>query len=556
MELSVKRIFSVLFLVATGLSLVLLATFYASHAADTDVEHAHEARYRSYLLADELRQSSDDLTRLARTYVVSSDPVWEAQYLEVLDIRNGKKPRPDGYQRIYWDFRAAGDATQRPAGAAVPLVELMKQAGFSDAEFAKLKEAQQNSDDLVRTETVAMNLVKGLHDDGQGGFSKKGEPDAEKARAMMHGADYHRFKAKIMKPVDEFFVLLDERTGRQIEAAEAASRFWSRATLAVAVLLVVAVGGLLWWAHRSILRQLGSEPAVVRDLVHRVADGDLASHAAVEGASADSLLAGVARMQASLARVIGQVRQSSESMASGSREIADGSVHLSQRTEEQSANLQQTAASMEQLTGTVRNNAETARQARSLASGASEAASRGGAVVAQVVSTMQEIDASSKKIADIIGVIDGIAFQTNILALNAAVEAARAGEQGRGFAVVASEVRALAQRAASAAKEIKVLIVGSVGRVETGAQQAGQAGAAMTDILERVRRVAELISEIDGATSEQTTGIAQVNDAVAQLDRVTQQNASLVEQSAASAENLKAQAAKLVEVAAVFRLAA
>jgi methyl-accepting chemotaxis protein len=303
---------------------------------------------------------------------------------------------------------------------------------------------------------------------------------------------------------------------------------------------------------RSIVRPI--QRAV--ELASTVAEGDLRSSVEVQGEDETAqLLRALGRMNDNLARIVGQVRNSSDSIATGSAEIATGNQDLSQRTEEQASNLQQTAASMEQLSGTVKANAETAAQANKMASQASAAATAGGEKVGAVVATMQDIHTSSKKIVDIIGVIDGIAFQTNILALNAAVEAARAGEEGRGFAVVASEVRNLAGRSADAAKEIKSLIGASVERVELGARQVSEAGASMEEIVAQVQRVSELISEISSATAEQTTGIGQVGDAVNQLDQVTQQNAALVEESAAAAESLKQQAATLAEVVSVFKIA-
>jgi methyl-accepting chemotaxis protein len=259
-------------------------------------------------------------------------------------------------------------------------------------------------------------------------------------------------------------------------------------------------------------------------------------------------------MQGRLSEVVSQVRQASDSIATGAAEIATGNADLSQRTEEQASNLQQTAASMEQLTATVKTNAETARQAAELAGAASAAAVQGGLVVGRVVDTMNDISASSKKVVDIIGVIDGIAFQTNILALNAAVEAARAGEQGRGFAVVASEVRSLAQRSAAAAKEIKGLITDSVEKVVAGSDLVGEAGQSMSEIVEQVKRVNELIGEMSAATHEQSQGINQVSDAVGQLDQVTQQNAALVEESAAAADSLSQQASRLVDTMSMFKL--
>ncbi|WOB08611.1 methyl-accepting chemotaxis protein [Piscinibacter gummiphilus] len=319
----------------------------------------------------------------------------------------------------------------------------------------------------------------------------------------------------------------------------------------LSALIGVGVGVLI---TRGITRALGGEPADVAVVANAVATGNLTTRIDTSRAIPGSVVAAMDHMQQSLRKVVSQVRSSSDSIATGSSQIATGNADLSQRTEEQASNLQQTAASMEELTATVKTNADTARQATQLAGSATEAAGQGGVVVGQVVRTMEGITASSKKIADIIGVIDGIAFQTNILALNAAVEAARAGEQGRGFAVVASEVRTLAQRSAAAAKEIKGLITESVEKVEAGSQQVGEAGRAMDEIVAQVKRVSDLIGEIGSATHEQTQGISQIGDAVSQLDQVTQQNAALVEESAAAADSLNQQASRLVEAVGLFKL--
>jgi methyl-accepting chemotaxis protein len=321
------------------------------------------------------------------------------------------------------------------------------------------------------------------------------------------------------------------------------------ALLALAVALVMGL-----WVSRSILGQLGGEPGYAARVVKEIADGNLAVEVSVRPGDNTSLLAAMKGMRDSLATIVAKVRTNSESIVTASSQIAVGNSDLSQRTEEQASNLQQTAASMEQLSGTVRTTADTASKANQLAASASAAAIKGGEVVSTVVNTMQGIDASSKKIADIIGVIDGIAFQTNILALNAAVEAARAGEQGRGFAVVASEVRSLAGRSAEAAKQIKSLIGASVEQVEVGASQVNDAGESMKSIVSEVQRVSQLISEISAASAEQSQGIIQVGHAVTQLDQVTQQNAALVEESAAAADSLKHQAKNLAELVSVFRL--
>jgi methyl-accepting chemotaxis protein len=323
-------------------------------------------------------------------------------------------------------------------------------------------------------------------------------------------------------------------------------------TIVAALLFALGFGTAV---ARSITCQLGGEPRDVVALAQAIAGGDLSSRIAVPAGAGNSIVAAMAGMQDSLTQMVGQVRASSDSIATGSSEIATGSADLSQRTEEQASNLEQTAASMEELTGTVRASADTAQQANQIAGAACEAATAGGEAVAQVVQTMQDIASASKKITDIIAVIDGIAFQTNILALNAAVEAARAGEQGRGFAVVASEVRALAQRSATAAREIKTLIGDSSERVDAGTRLVAEAGRAMDGIVAQVRRVGDLIGEISSATVEQTTGIGQVGEAVSQLDQMTQQNAALVEQSAAASESLSQQARALTEVVSQFRLA-
>ena len=324
-----------------------------------------------------------------------------------------------------------------------------------------------------------------------------------------------------------------------------------RALLALLLVSIAVGSAMAFLITRSVTRplQLGVDAARV------IASGDL-SHS-VNSNQRDEvgdLLRALGGMQLALRELVGQVRNSTDSIGTASAEIATGNQDLSSRTEQTASNLQQAASSMEQLTGTVKQSADSARQANQLASSATEVAQRGGVVVSQVVATMDEINSSSKKIFDIIGVIDGIAFQTNILALNAAVEAARAGEQGRGFAVVASEVRSLAQRSAEAAKEIKGLIGASVDKVEDGSRLVADAGKTMTEIVSSVQRVSDIIGEITAASAEQSDGIGQVNVSVTQIDQMTQQNAALVEQSAAAAESLKEQAVKLSEVVATFQL--
>jgi len=365
--------------------------------------------------------------------------------------------------------------------------------------------------------------------------------------------DYEKTHKAYQAAVDELAALATARAGAAQEHAESGTNL---AATVVGVLVLVCVGvagGFGWWLTRSIAVPIGEAVQHAR----AIAGGDLSQAVSIEaGGEAGELARALAEMQASLRRLVGEVRSSTDSITTASAEIATGNQDLSHRTEQTASNLQQAASSMEQLTGTVKQSADSARQANQLASSAAEVAARGGAVVAQVVTTMDEINASSKKINDIIGTIDGIAFQTNILALNAAVEAARAGEQGRGFAVVASEVRSLAQRSAQAAKEIKGLIGASVDRVEAGSRLVADAGTTMNEIVGSVQRVSDIIGEITAASSEQSDGIGQINTTVTQLDQMTQQNSALVEESAAAAESLRDQAQRLSQAVGAFRLEA
>ena len=376
-----------------------------------------------------------------------------------------------------------------------------------------------------------------------------GEANFEQARRFSGEAPSKAFSA--LKAALDADTVLNVAGGNA--AAKAAAGTYRQALIlnAGVAALALAVGAVLAWAiTRSIVGPI--ERAVA--LADEVAAGRLGASVEADGRDEPArLLGALGAMSKSLVALVGNVRQSSDSIATGSSQIAVGNADLSQRTEAQAANLQQTAASMEELSSTVRANAETASQASELAASASRAAVAGGAIVGRFVETMAEITASSRKMADIIGVIDGIAFQTNILALNAAVEAARAGEQGRGFAVVATEVRNLAHRSANAAKEIKGLIQDSVDKVQSGSVLVERAGQTMGELVGQVQRVSGLIGEISTAAREQTVGIGQVNQAVTQLDQVTQQNAALVEESAAASESLRQQSQRLIGAVSVFR---
>jgi methyl-accepting chemotaxis protein len=376
--------------------------------------------------------------------------------------------------------------------------------------------------------------------------------DSDSAKAKLNSEEtpaWRSLKGRLLE-MDKAAAQLSDARYQAVVRNSTRSR-WT--TLGLALLAVVVAMAMGWFIRRTLMREIGGDPADVRSALSLIASGDL-SQTMSNNHSKESLMGSLVTMQGSMRELVQQVQQSSENIQVSTAEVALGNQDLSARTEQAASNLEETAASMEELTSTVSQSADAARQANQLATSASEVAVRGGQVVSQVVSTMEEINQSSKKISDIIGVIDGIAFQTNILALNAAVEAARAGEQGRGFAVVASEVRSLAQRSAEAAKEIKGLIGASVDKVDAGSRLVSEAGQTMSEIVGSVQRVTDIIGEITAASGEQRDGIAQVNTAVNQLDQMTQQNAALVEQSAAAAESLKDQATRLAQVVQVFRL--
>jgi len=417
------------------------------------------------------------------------------------------------------------------------------------------------------------------------GFAKLVSGDDEKKAAealAKRWADYQKTQAAVVKlgregkqadaadisdgasstAIDDVLTTIDKAWKQAFAGAAAADSqadaVFARTRKAMAGLLAasLAIGiGLALLFTRSLLRGLGGEPRAAAQVAQAVAAGDLSTPVPLRAGDSTSLMAQLQAMQQSLAGAVSAVRSGSQSVASASTQIAQGNQDLSQRTEQQAGALQKTASTMDELGSTVRNNADSAQQANQLAQGASQVALRGGEEVAQVVQTMKGIQEASRKIGDIISVIDSIAFQTNILALNAAVEAARAGEQGRGFAVVAGEVRSLAQRSAEAAKEIKGLIGTSVERVEQGTALVDRAGSTMDEVVQAIRRVTDIVGEISHASTEQSAGVAQVGQAVTEMDRATQQNAALVEQSAAAAESLQRQAAQLLESVAVFKLA-
>jgi methyl-accepting chemotaxis protein len=486
---------------------------------DSILNHINEVNNVKQRYAINFRGSVHDRAIALRDVVLAADPAAAAAPVKLIQVLD------ENYTR-----------------SAEPMDKLFRElADVLPAEkeaLAAIKEQERRTRPLIER-------VIALHAAGQ----------AQEAAALLSQGAAPAF-VDWLASINAFIDMQEQQNNLEAAGArEMASGFFGWMTLLCLGAIAVGATGA-WIITRGLLRQLGGQPDYAASIVRAIAAGDLGVKIETAPGDSRSLLFAMKGMRDSLVAIVGQVRHGTLNMASVSTEIADGNRDLSHRTERQAGTLEATTASVEQLTATVRQNADNARQANALAESASEVALRGGMVVSQVVETMASINDSSKRIVDIIGVIDGIAFQTNILALNAAVEAARAGEQGRGFAVVATEVRNLAQRSASAAKEIKLLIGSSVERVDAGARLVDEAGSTMNDIVASVRRVTDIMAEISRASAEQSAGIGQVNEAIGQMDEATRQNAALVQQATAAAAALEEEAERLAQVVSVFRLEA
>ncbi len=432
-------------------------------------------------------------------------------------------------------------------------VKAAAEVGAVLAQFNELQAHATGLDEDERSIAANINRLQRSYQDASGQMLALAASDRQRAVAKLNEA--RPLAAELEQQIEHYLRHSQELAVQTVQ--NAATYAAGRCKLMIAIGLI-AIGLALFFATtivRWLMRTLGAEPRVLKTVTQRIADGNLDPIPGAKGAAAGSVLGAMAQMQDRLTHLITQIRTTADSVVIGAGEIASGNQDLSSRTEQQAASLQETAANMDELTSTVRHNADNARQANQLAASACEIATRGGAVVGEVVTTMQDIEASSNKVVDIIGTIESIAFQTNILALNAAVEAARAGEQGRGFAVVAGEVRSLAQRSASAAKEIKQLIGNAAGKVQSGSALVERAGATMRDTVQAEQQVVDIMGEIDAASEAQSLGIGQVSQAVGQMDQVTQQNAALVEQAAAAAQSLEEQATQLKAAVSVFKVA-
>ena len=548
--MTIKNLFLALLAALTLLLCLVLLSVISLKSASDEVARSADLRYRSYLLADELRQSSDDLTRLARTYAVTGDAKYEKQYFDILDIRNGKKPRPEHYERIYWDFVAAGIDKPQPDGATASLQALMKEAGFSEQEFAKLEEAQNNSDALVKNETIAMNAVKGLFDDGTGQFTKKGDPDLELARKLTHDENYHKYKAQVMKPVDEFLELLDKRTSAAVEQAKQAEtrmQYWVTGLVLFSIAFLVVA---LLTVYRRIIAALGGEPAVASEVVKQVAAGDLSVEIPVANTDSTSLLAAMKVMQSNLQKLIGEIQTDADMVASAAKKMTIAAEDVACSSNQQSASSLVIAAAMEQSTVSINLMSDSANQAQTISGDSeslmnetsgvvSEAVNRIAkiaTVVEQASQTVRTLGQESENVSKIVLVIKEVADQTNLLALNAAIEAARAGEQGRGFAVVADEVRKLAERTTQSTQEITTMISSMQSSARDAVTCIEDAVANVNEGVILTKRVGESVSQL-GASSHEVKGvIIDVSSALREQNAASNEIARNVEQIAQTGE--------------------
>ena len=604
--------------------IALGGAFFYQDRAQANAEAAYRAQYQSYLLADEMRQSSDDLTRLVRTYAATGDAKYEKWYFDVIAMRNGEAARPVEPHRIYWDLVLEDGKFPRPAGEKKPLLDAMIEAGFTSQELDLLAEAKKRSDALVQLEVRSMDAVKGKG-------MPNGLPDRKLANDLLYSQDYHQAKAAVMEPVDKFFETIEHRTAGQISTEKAA--------VTMANVIMMVTGGLLAvliTATAVILqRRIMTPIAKLRDCMTALSDGELSTEvpmadrkdevgsmakallvfktavsgmqsaeesektrqefereraendrqkaraAAEDNTAIDNLTTALAaladgdltyRIEAEFApktqklkddfnRTAEELHSAFLSIMSGiqgvrssTTDISHAADDLSKRTERHAASLEEAAAALDEITATVKTSAKGAKQASDIVEQTRSTADRSGGVMRQAVAAIAQIEKSSEEIGQIIGVIEEIAFQTNLLALNAGVEAARAGEEGRGFAVVASEVRALAQRSADAAKQVKGLITTSASHVGHGVDLVGATEASLNEIVSQVAQVTTLISEIAKSSTEQSVALTEVNTAINDMDRVTQENAVMVEQSTTATHAMARQTADLDQLVARFRV--
>ncbi|MCP5105692.1 MAG: methyl-accepting chemotaxis protein, partial [bacterium] len=511
---------------------------------------AQNIRHDSYLRADELRQSSDDLTRLGRTYVVTGDERYEKMYMDVLAIRNGQIPRPELYERIYWDFVIDYGQKPRKDGPKIPLNEMMKQLGFTNEEFRKLEKAKANSDKLVHMEVKAMNAVKGIFANKAGKFTIKKEPDPTMARNLVHSIQYHQEKAKIMKPINEFFELLDQRTKENVDVYKKRSTTYLTFLISFIMLLIIAT--IL--CYFIINKQVSQPLTLLHQELLKLEKGESSFRVDYQSSNEVGALSDSINITLhSLSELLILVKTTSTHISDSSEEIKSNTENLAERTREQATSIMETSSTLKEFTTIVQQNTENSVEADSMLTEFNNNFHEINELIKNVTSTMTAIYDSSRQIDNIIKVINDISFQTNLLALNAAVEAARAGDAGRGFAVVAAEVRNLAQKTAESSRSIQQIVEKNVLSTHKGMKLVKDTSGSFEKIVTDMQRTVHKVNEITQASREQSTGIKQINTSIGYMNDSSNINAELVEQIAQISKSLKENAVELQRLVGRFK---
>lgn len=549
---SIRQILVALTVAITVLLALLVTAAMAESEAGEALAKAYARREAAQRLVAELRQGADDLTRLARSFVLTGDAEYERQYHAIAEIRDGRRPRPEHYERIYWDLVDADGRPPRPDSTLiVALSELMQQAGFHREEMDAVAKVRSRSTVLWATESHAMELVRRHLRDRPQEEPELAEDDLAQARRLLHDRRYHLAKARMMRSMEELQSMLDARTAREIAQARQIREHRNTmfAMVGAMVLLVLAASVMsLYWLVAGPLSQAAQ-------VASRAAKGDLCGR--IEGGfkgETGQLLSSLQDMRQGLSHLVRQVRHGARVMHGSAGEISDSALNLATRAEQQCCSLQQTAAAMEQLSTTVQQSAARAQRACTLARTAAQSALDGGVAVSEMVGNMHAVHLAAKRIEDIVAKMDGLASQTNLLALNAAVEAAHAGNHGHGFAVVAAEVHDLAQRSADAAQEVRSLLAEAMTGIEQGSARAQTAGRSMQEVVAQVGRVSLVISELASASTQQSAGVRRISQSVSAMDQATQRNVALVQQSSAAAEAMRLASERMAELLASFRL--